>query len=353
MFEFNLIKNRLGEIINEEYLNELLNSDTQINLYWGTAPTGKIHIGYIVPLIKISELLLSEKFKITILFADVHAHLDNMKSGFDVIQHRTNYYMILIKIVIEYLLNNCNPNNLFFKKGSEFQYSKEYVSNLYKIISKISINEAKKAGAQVVKQDKNPTVGSIVYPTMQALDEIALECDGELGGIDQRKIMTHSIDTLGKIGYNKKRFYMMNKLIPALNTKPIDLQSGQKMSASSSNLIKLDLLDSKDDIKTKIMKCYCKEGELNCGLIIFVQEVIYPFMHILNITGREINFIIDNINYNDINRFNEDFSQSKIHPNGFKQSLVDLIDQYIIGPIRDKFMSNNFNIDTLNSAYIN
>ena len=54
--------------------------------------------------------------------------------------------------------------------------------------SLVSEHDAKKAGAEVVKQAQNPLISGLLYPGLQALDEHYLNCDAQFGGIDQRKI---------------------------------------------------------------------------------------------------------------------------------------------------------------------
>ena len=50
----------------------------RISVYWGTATTGKPHIAYFVAMSKIADFLRAD-CEVTILFADLHACLDNMK----------------------------------------------------------------------------------------------------------------------------------------------------------------------------------------------------------------------------------------------------------------------------------
>lgn len=51
-------------------------------------------------------------------------------------------------------------------------------------------HDAKKAGAEVVKQVDSPLLSGLVYPLLQALDEEYLQVDAQFGGVDQRKIFT-------------------------------------------------------------------------------------------------------------------------------------------------------------------
>ena len=53
----NLIKRNLQEVLGEATLRDIVQSGKDLKVYWGTAPTGKPHIGYFVPLTKIADFL--------------------------------------------------------------------------------------------------------------------------------------------------------------------------------------------------------------------------------------------------------------------------------------------------------
>ncbi|KAJ2336990.1 Tyrosine--tRNA ligase, cytoplasmic, partial [Coemansia sp. RSA 2671] len=85
-----LITRNLQEVLGEEELKTIL-SERDVKLYWGTAPTGKPHVGYFVPMVKIADFLKAG-CHVTILMADIHAFLDNEKAPFDLVTMRTKYY---------------------------------------------------------------------------------------------------------------------------------------------------------------------------------------------------------------------------------------------------------------------
>ena len=67
--------------------------ERSLKLYWGTATTGKPHIGYFVPMVKIADFLHAG-CEVTILFADLHAYLDNMKAPWELLELRVKYYEV-------------------------------------------------------------------------------------------------------------------------------------------------------------------------------------------------------------------------------------------------------------------
>ena len=271
MDRYNLIVRNLAEVIEDK--NEIINilKTRDLNLYWGTAPTGEPHCGYFVPIIKIGDFLKAG-CNVTILFADIHASLDNLKSTFEEVINRTKYYEFIIKEMLK--LFNIPLDKLKFIKGSEFQLSKSYTMNIYKLTSLCTINKAKRSGAKVVKQQKNPLLSSLLYPLLQSLDEEYLKVDGQFGGIDQRKIFMLSREYLPKLGF-KKRIHLMNPLIPGLT------KTG-KMSSSIPKS-KINFLDTDEEIKKKIMKAYSIDGVIhnNC-LLMILKYIIFPKLMMTN-----------------------------------------------------------------------
>lgn len=92
-----------------------------LHLYWGTATTGKPHVGYLVPMRKIADFLQAG-LNVTILFADLHAFLDNMKSTWELLENRVVYYQCVIKALLQSL--DVPIDRLHFIKGTEFQLSR-------------------------------------------------------------------------------------------------------------------------------------------------------------------------------------------------------------------------------------
>lgn len=167
--------------------------------------------------------------EVTILFADLHAYLDNLKAPWDLLELRTKYYEEIIKAML--ISIGVPLDKLKFVKGSDYQFTKyveiegcscswiklkvfncrEYTKDVYRLTSLVSEHDAKKAGAEVVKQVDHPLISGLLYPGLQALDEEYLKCDAQFGGVDQRKIFTFSEKYLPQLGY-AKRIHLMNPM---------------------------------------------------------------------------------------------------------------------------------------------
>lgn len=203
---YHLITRNLQEIVGDERLRQIL-QERDLNIYWGTATTGKPHIAYFVPMSKISDFLKAG-CHVTILLANLHAFLDNMKAPWDLLDKRTEYYSRVIKAALKSI--GVPIEKLKFVRGTDYQLSKEYTLDVYKLSSIVTEHDAKKAGAEVVKQSGNPLLSGLLYPGLQALDEQYLQCDAQFGGIDQRKIFMFAEEVfilIFKLFLNKNVIY--------------------------------------------------------------------------------------------------------------------------------------------------
>ncbi len=332
--QYSLITRNLDEIVGKDELKEIIGKKP-LKIYWGTAPTGQIHIGYLVPLLKLADFL-DAGCEVTILLADLHAFLDAMKSTTEQLDVRTQYYEIIIKELL--LALNVDITKLKFVRGTEFQLTQKYTMDVYRLNSVITVNSAKHAGAEVVKQSENPIMTSLLYPGLQALDEEYLNVDAQFGGVDQRKIFMFASDYLPKIGY-KKRIHLMNPLVPGLSTVSKTVDFSNKMS-STDQKSKINITDTANQIKKKINSAYCLEGDAHDNtLMVLLQKVIFPILHRLNIPliiQKPEKFGGDKIIYENFENVLIDFENKILHPGDLKLGVFSMLINFL-DPIRTKF----------------
>jgi len=264
----NLILRNLQEALGTDKLVKQISTPGKtLHVYWGTATTGKPHVGYMVPMQKIADFL-NTGMKVTILFADVHAFLDNLKSTFEMLDFRVAYYEHTIKALLNAL--NVPLEKLHFVRGSSYQLSEPYTKDILRLCGNVSQRDAIRAGAEVVKQVDSPLLSGLLYPLLQAVDEQYLKVDGQFGGVDQRKIFILAEEQLPKIKLGK-RWHLMNPMVPGL--------TGGKMSSSEADS-KIDLLDPPEIVAKKIDGSLCNRGspEEN-GVLAFFHFVVLPIIH--------------------------------------------------------------------------
>jgi tyrosyl-tRNA synthetase len=76
-----------------------------------------------------------------------------------------------------------STKKLEFVLGSSYQKTPEYIMDVYKLSSLVSEHDAKKAGAEIVKQSDSAPLSGLMYPILQCLDEEHLGVDAQLGGV--------------------------------------------------------------------------------------------------------------------------------------------------------------------------
>lgn len=331
--QYDLITKNLQEVLNAQIIKDVLEKgDRPLKIYWGTATTGKPHMGYFVAMTKLAHFLQAG-CEITILLADLHAFLDNMKAPLEKVAFRVKYYEQIIKAVLKSM--QVPIERLKFTVGKSYQLSPEYTMDIFRLSNVVSQNDAKRAGAEVVKQVDNPLLSGLIYPLMQALDEEHLGVDAQFGGVDQRKIFTLAEENLPSIGY-KKRAHLMNPMVSGLT-------QGGKMSASDPNS-KIDLLEEPSVVKKKIAKAYAAPGEVEGnGLISFLEYVVFPISEMKTGTGM---FYIDRpekyggpITYDSIEELKLDYASEKLSPQDLKLGVTDAINQ-LLAPIRELLLND-------------
>jgi len=319
-----LIKRNLQEVLGEERMDEIMKT-RDLKIYWGTATTGRPHIAYFVAMSKVADFLKAG-CEVTILFADLHAYLDNMKAPWELLKLRTEYYEHAIKAMLTSV--GVPLEKLKFVRGTEYQLSKEYTLDVYRLSSIVTEHDARKAGAEVVKQVSHPLLSGLLYPGLQALDEEYLKCDAQFGGVDQRKIFTYAEKYLPSLGY-AKRAHLMNPMVPGL--------TGSKMSSSEEDS-KIDLLDSAASVKKKLKKAFCEPGNItDNGVLSFCKYVIFP----VALKGEE--FLIErpdthggNQTYASFEDLEKEFAAEKVHPGDLKSAVEKYLNR-LMEPVRKTF----------------
>jgi tyrosyl-tRNA synthetase len=253
-----------------------------------------------------------------------------MKAPWELLRLRAKYYEHIIKAMLQAI--GVPIEKLHFVVGTSYQLSEKYTLDVYKLLAIVTEHDAKKAGAEVVKQVENPTMSGLVYPLLQALDEEYLDVDAQFGGVDQRKIFTFADKYMPSIGY-KKRAHLMNVMLGGL--------SGSKMSSSDPDS-KVDLLDDAKTVERKLKKAFCEEGNVEDNPILaFIKVVILPIVSLTK--GYDHEYVIDRpekfggkFTFTTYDEIHQAFKEKQLHPSDIKKFAAAALNE-ILSPIREKF----------------
>jgi hypothetical protein len=234
----NLSDNEINEIIenvysvndeNKDDIVNLLKNENHINILWGVQPRNLPNLEFLIPIIQLMKFL-KYGYKITILLADVHELLDSPHLNLNILKIRCDAYKELISQLIE--LFDVNPGNITYVYGSEFQTSHNYVMDIYKISSMVSIKQAYNSreidinNLDISLNSSEKKMTKMLYPILQSLDEKYTECDVFYGSTSQENICKFSSDLMNNFRkYDKKVVYLLQDLTKKINISffdPID-----------------------------------------------------------------------------------------------------------------------------------
>jgi tyrosyl-tRNA synthetase len=323
-----LVSRFTEEVVTEEELTVLFEERESPSAYIGYAPTGEMHIGHFTTMRKLADFI-EAGLDVTVLVADLHAHLDDEKSPFDLLDARTEYYTTAIESMIE--AAGADPAGVTFVRGQDIELTPEYTLELLRMAAETTLNRVQRAGSEVVRQSEDPKVGGLIYPLMQSLDVKALDADIAYGGIDQRGIYMLSREILPEHGHDKP-VCVFAPLLSGL--------TGGKMSASDEGS-KIALTDDDDAVAEKIQGAYCPAGEVeDNGVLEYLRYLVFPVL-----AERDEPLVVErpeeyggDLTYAEYDDLEADFVSGELHPADLKPAAADAISA-VIDPVRDRLLA--------------
>ncbi len=307
-----LIKRNSIEVLGEEKLKNSFKKKQPI-VYCGYEPSGDLHIGHYVTILKLKDFE-DAGFKVKILLADWHALL-NKKGDLAFIGNQVKKWKKAFgKIGLK------NPEIIV---GTSFQRKPEYFDDVFALAANSTLNRGIRAMQGVARDIDHAKVTQVFYPFMQVADMKALKVDAVVAGMEQRKIHMIAVENLKDIGYEVPAF-IHTSLIPSLKGADV----GKMSSSEEGGLISVK--DSPEEIKKKISKAYCPEGEKN-PILDITKILIFPVFKNLKIL-RPKKFGGD-VSYSSYDDLEKDFLNKKLHPMDLKNIVGEkLIEMF--GKIR-------------------
>lgn len=313
------------EIVTEDELDAVL-AGSDPSVYIGYAPTGQMHIGHYTTIRKLVDFL-EAGLGVTVLVADLHAHLDDEKTPFDLLDERSRYYRVAIERMVA--AAGGDPDAIRFVRGTEFELEREYVLSLLRMAATTTVSRARRAGSEVVREGDATKLGGLIYPLMQSNDVDHLGVDIAYGGIDQRGIYMLSREVLPEHG-GPKPVCVFAPLLSGL--------TGDKMSASQDET-SIRITDDPETIMEKLEGAYCPAGELeNNGVMEYLRYLVFPIL-----SEDDRSFEVDRperfggpLVYDTYEEAEKDFVRGELHPQDLKAAVAGELER-CLAPIRAHF----------------
>jgi tyrosyl-tRNA synthetase len=286
-----------------------------LKVYCGYEPSGEIHLGHLVTMMKLLDFQKAGVQPI-VLLADWHAWL-NKKGDWEFLNKQMKIWEKGIKAA--------GLTKAKFVKGTNYQREKNYIDDIMILALATTINRGVRSMQTVARDIEHARVSQVIHPLMQIEDIKKLDLDFVAAGMDQRKIHALGIEMFSKIGFKKKPVFVHTGIITSLKGP------GSKMSSSKPETM-ISIRDSKKEIEKKIKKAYCVAGETKQNPILEIYRLLlFPKFEKLVIKRSE-NFG-GNKSYYSFSKIEKDFVSKKLHPLDLKNSCVEYLEK-LIAPIR-------------------
>jgi tyrosyl-tRNA synthetase len=334
-----LIKEVGEEIVKEEELKQLLETEKNLIAYDGFEPSGtNIHIAQgLLRSINVNTLTKAGiKFKF--LVADWHAWANNkMQGNLDHIQKVGKY---LIEVWKAY---DMDFKNVEFIWASELLNSREYWKTVMQVARNSTVKRIIRC-SQIMGRSENETLQSsqILYPCMQCADIFHLDAKITQLGMDQRKVNVLAREIGPKLGYWKPVIISHHMLMglgePPKGEKTSERAIEMKMSKSNPDSA-IFMNDAEEEIKRKIKKAFCPEGITDENPILEYNKYII-FEKFKTVKIERPKKFGGNLEFSSYEELEKTFAQKKLHPMDLKQSTSHYLNK-LIEPVRKKLEKNS------------
>lgn len=316
--KIDLIKHNTTEIVTEQELKELLETKDSPNIYTGYEPSGPVHLGHAVTVMKLKDLE-SAGFHIKILLADVHALLNKKGTEEEISENCVLWEKAMRALGLK------NPEIVL---GSEFQYGKEYIQDLHRLALRVTINRGLRSMQEIARDIENATVSQMIYPLMQVLDIKYLDLDAAQGGMEQRKIHMLAREVFPSELKLKPPVCIHTPLISSL------MGPGSKMSSSIPESM-ISVIDSKEDIQRKLKKAYCPAKIVEDNPVLQIAKLII-FPNIKSLTVERPEKFGGDVSFNNYEELEKTFVEGNLHPLDLKKVIATELAK-IFEPVKKVF----------------
>lgn len=226
----------------KEAFAEALQSGKRLAIYNGIDPTGKLHVGHGVVLLKLRQLQ-QLGHRVIVVIGDFTGMIGDPTDKLatrqpltraQVVANAKDYKKLIGKIL--------DPRKTLFKFNSSW-WKKVTATKFLELASELSASRIweRDMFQERLKQGREVRLHELLYPLLQGYDSVALSVDAEVGGNDQTVNMLVGREMMKHRG--REKFVLTTKLL-------VD-PSGKKMGKTEGNVVALD--DAPDEMYGKVM----------------------------------------------------------------------------------------------------
>ncbi len=344
-----LIKRNLNEILGEDTLRELIENNTPLRHYIGFEISGLVHLGTgLSSMLKIKDLQ-DAGVKCTVYLADWHTWI-NDKLGGDhefIKKVAKEYFEPAMRVSAEIV--GAKADEIDFIHGSDLYHNNDkFWQTLVEVSKNLTLSRVLKSTSIMGRdQRESQPFAWLIYPPMQAADIVEMGVNIAHSGTDQRKIHVITREVAEKLKINNIKdingkvikpvtiHHDMMLGLTAPSTWPLregmekeTAKAEMKMSKSKPDSC-VFVHDSEEEIRSKINKAFCPEGEVEFNPIMnWCQHLIFPLKGELSVE-REEKFG-GNLHFETFEELATVYKNNQLHPQDLKvavaKSLIELLE---------------------------
>jgi tyrosyl-tRNA synthetase len=325
------------EILVEEELRQLLQTNEHPGHYQGFEISGLLHLGnLIVSGFKINDFLKAG-IRCQVYLADWHSFINNKFGGdWDKILSASKYYAEAFRFF-------CPGAKIVV--GSELYHNNdEYWRNLLRFSKHMTLSRTLRCMTIMGRSENEKLdLSQYFYASMQALDVKEIGADIPHGGMDQRKAHVLAREIFPKMGWTKPVAVHHHVLMGI--AEPVKLETKDKLEqviaskmSKSKPWTAIFVHDSDEQIKEKLRKAWCPEKQVEMNPILdMVKHVVFHENQTFKI-GRPAKFG-GPIEFESYPELEKAYACGGLHPQDLKNAVAEEIIK-IINPIRRYFETN-------------
>ncbi len=330
---FREIRGIAEECIHDKELHDLISKKTQIVVYDGFEPSGRLNIANCLMKVHNTNILTRNGCKVIFWIADLYAQLNQKYDGNLKKIQTVGKYMIEV-----WKAAGLNLDNVEFIWSSEEinKRANEYWPLVMDISCKFNLPRILRCTQALGRKETDTLkLSQMLYPAMQCADIFLLNVDICQMGIDQRKVNSLAreyIEFKNHHNLAKRPIILSHHMLMGLKENQI------KMSKSDpESCIYMD--DNEGEVNRKIKKAYCppydhEDAIIKNPIIDYLRYVVLPIKKVITVERQNLKSLRYEL-YEDLER---DYLDGKIHPDDLKKCLKGEIND-LIDPIREHFIT--------------
>ena len=352
---FELCTRNLQEIITQDELRSLLETNDHPKGYVDFEPSGLMHAGVGLIVGKKMKDWVEAGFDFVIYLADWHGWINNKLGG--VLEN--------LRIGGEYFKDcftalGLPEGKVRYPWAADLYDTIEYWEKIVRVMKSTTLRRVLRAMPIMGRTADSSDVEAAwtLYPPMQASDIFHMDLDVAAGGMDQRKVHMLAREVAPRLGF-KTPVCLHSPLLPGLQQAVIEGSFDEDASINRSIQSKMSksvargaiwVNDEPDAIREKYRLAFCppKTAEGN-PILEHARMVVFPHLGVLEIErpakyGGDITVE----SYTELERI---YSSGDLHPQDLKRGVAEALIQ-ILEPVRRYFERHPENLEKIRALQV-